>query len=201
LKRHDLALIFSRSFRPPALERRKMRKITMLSAALVAAGCWALAASAGEIGGSRSTSNASSFESAMGSASLSALQAMRSNDTSFATAGGATGAALPTNDGISAMSAGLAALAAMRANDGRFTHEGGATGFGTIDGMSAMTANAMGSTTQSVLEPMRSNDAGFAPGTGITIGTGLGAADGMSAMNPATGERLGTETLNPPIKP
>src|SRR6266481_4353206 len=80
-----------------------MRKIMMFSAALVATGCWALAASAGELGGSRNTSDASNLESAMGSASLSALQAMRSNDTSFATLGDATGAALATNDGMSAM--------------------------------------------------------------------------------------------------
>src|SRR6266446_4626098 len=101
-----------------------MRKIMMFSAALVAAGCWALAASAGELGGSRNTSDASNLESAMGSASLSALQAMRSNDADFAP-----------------------------------------------------------------------------PGTGIAIGTALGANNGMSAMNSASGQQPGTETPNPPIRP
>jgi hypothetical protein len=181
-----------------------MRKIIMFSAALVAAGCWALASSAGELGGSRNTSDASSLESAMGSASLSALQAMRSNDTSFATLGDATGAALATNDGMSATSASLAALAAVPSNDGRLGRAGGATGitFGADDTMSAMTVDAMRSTTPSMLEAMRSNDADFAPpGTGIAIGTALGANNGMSAMNSASGQQPGTETPNPPIKP
>jgi hypothetical protein len=117
-----------------------MRKVTMFSAALVAVGCWALAASAGELAGSRNMTAASSFESAMASASLSALQAMRSSDSSFATVGDAFGAAQATNDAASAMSAGRAALAAMTGNEGRLAPGGGATGntFGASEGMSAV---------------------------------------------------------------
>jgi hypothetical protein len=181
-----------------------MRKVTMFSATLVAAGCWALATSAGDLGGSRNMTAASSFESAMGSASLSALQAMRSSDSSFATVGDAIGAAQATNDGLSAMSAGRAALAAMAGNEGGLARGGDATGttFGTIDDRSVMTTTAMGSTTLSVLEAMRSNDAGFArPGAGNAIGTTLGASEGMSAVNQAGGEQPGSEMLNPPIKP
>ncbi len=83
-----------------------MRKTTLFAATVVVASSLAFAASAEDHGGSLNASSGKlsplNFENALSAANLSALEAGRANDTSFATPGGGgpAGAALGTIAGM-----------------------------------------------------------------------------------------------------